>query len=132
MNCFALGCVYAMFYDKVNSFLKKYFLQSFIILLPSYLIGLIYIEPLGGYAACLIVICLSQRFTFKSKITHFLGEISLGVYLFLYVSSLIMQPFIENQYLWVISNAVLIFVLSIGLYFFELLFKRKTSITKVV
>ena len=124
MNCFALGCIYAIFYDKVNHFFSKHFWYSFIFIIPLYVFGLFYKEPIGGYAACIAVVCISQKYTFKSKITHFLGKISLGIYLFLYISSLIMQPFVNNQYLWVISNTILIFALSIGLYFVEIMLMR--------
>lgn len=119
IDCFAIGCMYATFYDKVNVFFKKYFYPSLIILIMTYFIGLFFVEPLGGYSISLLLICLSQKITYNNKITHFLGKICLGVYLFLYVSSFIMQPFVHNQYLWVITNAILILFLSIGLYGLE-------------
>lgn len=119
IDCFAIGCIYATFYETINKFFKKYFWQILIVLIFVFVWGLFKAEPFGGYSASLLLICLSQKVTYKSKVTFFLGKICLGVYLFLYFSSFVMHPFVNNQYLWVITNAVFIFALSIILYLFE-------------
>ena len=116
LPCFAIGCLYATFYDKVNYLFNRYFLLSLLSLIASFILGFIFFEPVAAYAACLIIICLSQKITYYSKPTFFLGKICLGVYLTLHFSSIIMQPFITNQYLWVITNSGLILLLSLAIH----------------
>ena len=83
-------------------------------------------EPVGAYSACLLIIILSQRITYKNNITLFLGKICLYIYLFVYFSSLITHPYINNQYWWILINAGLILELSLFAYFIE------RMITKII
>lgn len=113
LPCFAIGVIYATYYDKINLLFNKHFVLSLIALIVSFVLGFIFFEPIAAYAACLITICVSQKISYYSNVTFFLGKICLGVYLTLHFSSLVMQPFIENQYWWVITNAGLILLLSL-------------------
>jgi peptidoglycan/LPS O-acetylase OafA/YrhL len=119
MPCFSIGCLYAVFYDKFNELAKKYFTLAFWLLFVAFWIGFFTFEPIGAYAICLMLIVVSQKITYYHPISFFLGKICLGVYLFLHFSSLIMQPFITNQYWWVLTNTGLIFELTLALYAVE-------------
>lgn len=119
--CFAIGCLYATFYQQFNDFFKKYFWPSLIVLFISFWMGFFFWEPLGSYATCLMLILLSGKITYDNKVAFFFGKMCLGIYLFLHYSSIVMQPFIENQYLWVITNALLIFAMSFILHGIEFL-----------
>lgn len=116
LPCFAIGVVYATFYSKINEFFNKNFILSLVALIVAFVLGFIFFEPIASYAACLIIVCLSQRITYHSSVTYFLGKICLGVYLTLHFSSLVMQPFITNQYWWVITNSGLILLLSLAVH----------------
>ena len=63
-----------------------------------------------------MIIIVSQKITYESKITYFLGKICLGVYLFLHFSSLALQPYLTNPYWWMLLNAGFILELSVILY----------------
>lgn len=119
MPCFAIGCIYATFYNQFNNFFKKHFNLSFIILFISFWVGFFFWEPLGAYATCLMLILVSTKFTYDNKVAFFFGKMCIGIYLFLHFSSLVMQKHLNNEYVWVISNALLIFGMSLGLYFIE-------------
>ena len=126
MPCFAIGCIYATFFDQINAFLKKHFWPFFIVLFITLWFGMFFSEPVGAYSACLLIIILSQRITYKNNITLFLGKICLYIYLFVYFSSLITHPYINNQYWWILINAGLILELSLFAYFIE------RMITKII
>ncbi len=113
---FAIGIIYATFYKQFNSFFSKYFWPSFIICFIGFWVGFFTMEISATYSAALIIIILSQKITYYSNITYFLGKICLGVYLFLYFSTLALQPFVNNPYWWVLLNAGFILELSTVLY----------------
>ena len=124
MPTFAIGCMYATFYDKVNEWAKKYFLVGMIIAVACIPVGLLVWEPLGSYMSAVIIILMSQKFTYYSPITHFLGKICIGVYLFLHFSTLAFglgTPYMDmyNDYWWVLLNAGFILELSLLLYVVE-------------
>ena len=116
MPTFAIGCIYATFYDKINTFAAKHFTFGMILTLASFCLGFIFFEPLATYAAAFIIIFVSQRYTYYNKFTFFLGKICIGVYLFLHYSSIVMQGFIHNEYLWVLTNAGFIMEVAIMIY----------------
>ena len=120
IDAFIIGCVYATFYDKINCFANKYFVPGMIISSLGFVVGLLFCEPPATYAATLIVILVSQRYTYYSSITHFFGKICIGVYLFLHFSSIILNVFLSNEYLWVLINAAFIIELSVILYAIEI------------
>lgn len=128
LPCFALGCLYATFYKQINCFFAKNFWWMLAVSFAGFWVGFFFFEPVAAYATCLIVVIVSQKIVYDTQITHFIGKICLGVYLFLYPSTLILQNFVENQYLWVITNAGLIFELSVVLYGIE--YFIKTTIKK--
>ena len=105
LPAFAIGCFYATFYDKINAFANKYFKWGLIVSVGIFIIGFLTFEPIATYMAACIVIFVSQRFTYYSKVTFFLGKICLGVYLFLHYSSFTLIFFIYREYLWVLINA---------------------------
>jgi len=113
---FIVGIFYATFYNQVNSFFQKYFWIGFSLCFILFWIGLFLFEGLATLAATIFVIVISQKITYTNNITYFLGKICLGIYLFLYFSTLTLQPFIYNQYLWVLLNAGFILELSVILY----------------
>lgn len=119
ITAFATGCVYATFYDQINALANKYFKPGLIISSIAFAIGFVVAEPLATHMAALIIIFVSQRFTYYSKITHFFGKICLGVYLFLHYSSIILQQFLDREYLWVLTNAGFIIELAVIAYAVE-------------
>ena len=125
---FAIGVMYATFYEKINSFFKKHFWITLAVSFVAFVIGYFTVEPIATYAAALLLIILSQKITYQNKITFFLGKICLGVYLFLHFSSLILQPFLHNPYWWILLNAGFILELSVILYgvqsFIEITIKK--------
>ncbi len=121
---FAIGVMYATFYRQINEFLHKYFLLSFILCFIGFWIGFFLLEIIATYSAALLIIILSQKITYQSKVTYFLGKICLGVYLFLYFSSLVLQPYLTNPYWWMLLNAGFILELSVILYGIQTLIHR--------
>lgn len=119
--CFAIGCIYATFFDQINAFFKKYYWQSFVVLLIGLCVGMFTWEPSGAYSACLLIPLISLKYDYKNKITFFLGKICIYIYLYVHFTSLLFQSFIDNQYWWVLTNAGLILELSLASYFIEYL-----------
>jgi len=130
MPCFAIGCLYATYYDKVNNLSKKYYWPSIWITIVAFILGFIFFEPIGAYATCLFLIVVSQRITYKNNVTYFLGKLCIYIYLFVHFSSLVMQPFITNQYWWIINNFGLI--LELSLIFFTLEYGVRYLINKLI
>lgn len=116
MPAFAIGCIYATFYDKINELATKHFKLGLILSVAVFVIGFIFFEPAATYAAAIIIIIVSQKFTYYSSVTHFLGKICIGVYLFLHYSSIVMHSFIDREYLWVLTNAGFIIEVAIMIY----------------
>ena len=116
ITAFSLGIFYATFYEKVNYILKK----GFWIVLPisgvAMVVGFIFYEPLSTIASCIFLMTIAQRFTWENKVTYFLGKICIGVYLFLHFSTLTLQPYIDNEALWLLLNAGFILLLAVLLY----------------
>lgn len=113
---FAIGVTYATFYQKINDFFKKYFLPSLAVSFVGFWVGFFLYEPISTYCAAIMIIVVSQKITYDSKVTFFLGKICLGVYLFLHFSSLVLQPYLNNPYWWMLLNAGFILELSVILY----------------
>jgi peptidoglycan/LPS O-acetylase OafA/YrhL len=113
---FAIGVMYATFYEQANKFLKKYFTPSVIICSIGFWVGFFTLEFIATYSAALFIITVSQKITYDSSVTYFLGKICLGVYLFLHFSSLALQPYVTNPYWWMLLNAGFILELSVLLY----------------
>jgi peptidoglycan/LPS O-acetylase OafA/YrhL len=113
---FAIGVMYATFYEQANKFLKKYFTPSVIICSIGFWVGFFTLEFIATYSAALFIITVSQKITYDSSVTYFLGKICLGVYLFLHFSSLALQPYVTNPYWWMLLNAGFILDLSVLLY----------------
>ena len=67
--CFAIGCIYAMYYDKINYLFNKYFKVGLVLLIIGIQIGMFIWEPIGAYSSCLIIILLSQKITYNNNIT---------------------------------------------------------------
>lgn len=113
---FAIGVLYATFYDKINAFASKYFKLGMVASCTAFVVGVLLFEPIATYAAALIVILVSQRYTYYSPVTHFLGRICIGVYLFLHYSSIVLQDFLSHEYLWVLTNAGFILLVATMIY----------------
>ena len=117
IRAFLLGCVYATFYEQINNLASKYFRPALLISVVVFIVGFLYNELTATYAAVAIVVLVSQKFTYYSKITFFLGQICLGVYLFLHYSSLVLWDFfLDKEYLWVLLNAGFIIEAAIAIY----------------
>ena len=134
LPAFAIGVIYATFYDNINALLSKYFWPSFATFFIAFWIGFFLFEPIATYSAALFIITVSQKFTYESKTTYFLGKICLGVYLFLHFSTLALQPYLNNPYWWMLLNLGFILELSIILYgaqnFISLATKKCLSVFK--
>ena len=116
MPAFAIGCIYATFYDKINILAKKYFAIGMMLSIIAFIIGFLLFEPIATYAAALIIIIVSQKFTYYHSATFFLGKICMGVYLFLHYSSIVLSGFINSEYLWVLLNAGFIIEVAVMIY----------------
>ena len=116
MPAFAIGCIYATFYDKINNYAKKHFAIGITLSIIAFVIGFLCFEPVATYAATLIIILVSQKFTYYNNATFFLGKICMGVYLFLHYSTIVLGEFITNEYLWVLLNAGFIIEVAIIIY----------------
>jgi peptidoglycan/LPS O-acetylase OafA/YrhL len=116
MPTFALGCIYATFYHQINQFAKKYFKLGIILSVITFAVGFVFLEAMATYSAAIIIVLVSQKFTYYNKTTFFLGKICLGVYLFLHYSSLVLNAFLSNEYLWVLTNAGFIIEIAIAIY----------------
>jgi len=124
---FAIGVLYATYYEKINAIFKKYFWQIFVVSMLGFWVGFFTLEFISTYSAALLIIVLSQRITYYSRVTHFLGKICLGVYLFLHFSSLALQPYLSNPYWWMLLNAGFILELSVILYGIEIIIRKAIS-----
>ncbi len=116
MPAFAIGCIYATFYDKINALALKYFKLGMLLCVCAFAIGFVVLEPMATYSSALIIILVSQKYTYYSNVTYFLGKICIGVYLFLHYSSIVLQPYLNNEYLWVLTNAGFIIEVAIMIY----------------
>ncbi len=116
LPAFAIGCFYATFYNKINEFASKYFKIGLILSVVAFIFGFYFSEPVATYAATVIVVFVSQKFTYYSRVTYFLGKICLGVYLFLHYSSLTLIFYIYQEYLWILLNAGFILLVAIMIY----------------
>lgn len=114
---FAIGCIYATFYQKINEWAKKYFWHGLFICIPLFILGfIIKTEAMSTYTAALLIILVSQKCTYYNRVGFFCGKICIGVYLFLHFSSQVLQPYLNNEYWWVLLNAGFIMELSVLLY----------------
>ena len=116
MPAFAIGCIYATFYEKINALAKKYFATGLSVTIIAFVLGFLFFEPIATYAAALIIIIISQRFTYYNGVTFFLGKICIGVYLFLHYSSIVLWGFLDREYLWVLLNAGFIIEVAVMIY----------------
>ena len=116
MPAFAIGCIYATFYEKINEWAKKHFALGLSLSALAFVIGFLFFEPIATYAAAIIIIIVSQKFTYYSSATFFLGKICIGVYLFLHYSSIVLQGFLGREYLWVLVNAGFIIEVAVMIY----------------
>lgn len=116
MPAFAIGCIYATFYEKINEWAKKHFALGLSLSALAFVLGFLFFEPIATYAAAIIIIIVSQKFTYYSSATFFLGKICIGVYLFLHYSSIVLQGFLGREYLWVLVNAGFIIEVAVMIY----------------
>lgn len=119
MPAFAIGCLYATFYDKINYYASKYFTVGTVLSSLAFVLGFIFFEPIATYAAALLIILVSQKYTYYNNVTFFLGKICIGVYLFLHYSSIVLQSFLYKEYLWVLLNAGFIIEVAAIIYAVE-------------
>ena len=113
---FVIGILYATFYDEANVLAKRFFTPALIVCILAFAIGFIHFEIMATWAAAFIIILVSQKFTYYNKYTFFLGKICLGVYLFLHYSSIVLQDFLNREYLWVLTNAGFIILVATMIY----------------
>ena len=113
---FIIGCMYATFYDKINALASRFFLPALIVSVLGFAVGFIVFEEMATFSAAFIIILVSQKFTYFNKYTFFLGKICLGVYLFLHFSSIVLQDFLDREYLWVLTNAGFILLVATAIY----------------
>lgn len=113
---FIIGCMYATFYDKINALASRFFLPALIVSVLGFAVGFIVFEEMATFCAAFIIILVSQKFTYFNKYTFFLGKICLGVYLFLHFSSIVLQGFLDREYLWVLTNAGFILLVATAIY----------------
>lgn len=119
--CFSIGCVYAMYYDKVNRLFNKHFIVGLTLLLIGLTVGMFTWEPLGAYSACILIILVSQKITYNNDVMYFLGKIGIYLYLFVHFTQMGLQMFRYNQYWWTLMNIGLGLLLSLLMYLFEYL-----------
>ncbi len=140
LPCFALGLLYSLYYDFVNKICKKGRIWIMIgCLIVSFISFFFLWGTLAGYLMNIFMIALSTKYRYDNKFTLFLGHISLGIYLWLHFSTLLLQPLVNNVIYWVIGNTILILILSIlmhgiidlfevGINKFKNLFHKKSTL----
>ena len=116
MPAFAIGCIYATFYERINAWAKKYFATGLSLTIIAFVLGFLFFEPIATYFAALMIIIISQKFTYYNSVTFFLGKICIGVYLFLHYSSIVLWGFLDREYLWVLLNAGFIIEVAVMIY----------------
>lgn len=127
---FSFGVLYAMYYDKVNEICNRRFKLLLPLCIVAYLLGVLVQEEIATFASCLLFVTISVRYDYVSPTTTYLGKISLGVYLFLHFSTLVLSPYFQaNVWYWMLINAGFIFVLSSMLYF--VIFAVETLLQKL-
>ena len=126
--CFSLGIIYGLYKEKINVFLKKHYNLFFILSIVAYFIGLILQEETASGALCLFFVMASFKYDFKSPVSLFIGKISLGIYLFLHFSTIVLSSaFQTNVWYWMLINSGFIFMLSVILYFVVLVIEKLIS-----
>ena len=116
LPCFAIGLGYGLYFKQLNPYAKKFFWPLIILGIIVYWIGLFFYEPVASWALCVLIVTILQKYTFKNKIIEKTGQICLGIYLFLHLSTLIYwNIFLDNVWLWVVVNALTIFGFTIVL-----------------
>ena len=121
---FAVGIIYATFYTNINAYLKRFFWTCLPISAAMLVVGFIFYEPLSLWGSCLLLMTVAQRYTWNNVVTYLLGKMCIGVYLFLHFSTLTLQPYLNNETLWLLLNASFILLLAILLYGLELLIAK--------
>ena len=116
MPAFAIGSIYATFYERINAWAKKYFATGLSLTIIAFVLGFLFFEPIATYFAALMIIIISQKFTYYNSVTFFLGKICIGVYLFLHYSSIVLWGFLDREYLWVLLNAGFIIEVAVMIY----------------
>ena len=127
---FSVGILYATFYDKANYILKKGFWIALPISFVAMVVGFIVFEPVSTIAACIFLMTVAQKFTWKNKVTYFLGKICIGVYLFLHFSTLTLQYYVNNEALWLLVNAWFILSLAMFLYIIVTIIEKGVGIIR--
>lgn len=96
--CFALGCVYATYYELINNFLSKHYYETILYSLAIIVFGVLVVEDISAIGTCLLIITLLQRNCIKSKSLTFLGVISFYVYILHGIIIALLKKVNTNQY----------------------------------
>lgn len=117
ITCFGVGLLYAYFYTHVNKFSAKYRIPIEIITLVISIVDILVLwGTTAGYLMNFFIIALSTKYRYDNRVSLFLGNISLGVYLFLHFSTLTLASLVDNVFFWVLTNAGFIMLLATILY----------------
>lgn len=130
ITAFSTGVLYATFYNQINAFFNKYFKLSLVVSFVAMWIGFFLFEPLSTHAAAIFLIVISQKISYYHPVSFFLGKICIGVYLFLHLSSIILQPYLNNPYWWMLLNAGFILELSVLLYGVQIIISKVINLIK--
>lgn len=137
LPCHLIGVWYALYYDKINTWLqnKKIFTISLttttsLLILALIIMGIFHAEEAMLFCAliCTLIIILTQKLTLKSKVFSFLGEISLEIYLLQYIAFSFISPQ-SIEFIWALTIIGTTVVLA---YFYHEIYKfTSKGITKL-
>ena len=114
--CFALGTLYATYYEKVNNYLSKNYVENILYSLAVIVFGILIVEDISAIGTCLLITTLLQRNCIKSKILTFLGVISFYVYILHGIIISLLKKVNTNQY-FLVFGVLTISIISAFAYY---------------
>lgn len=128
---FGLGLLYSYFYNFVNKLClnKKIAIPVASISLIAFVTTFIFLwGTFSSYALAILIVIGANYFRVDNKLTLFLGNISLGVYLFTDTSMHLTNKFIDNPYIYAPLNILI--TIGLGTVLFFILFIIEKLISK--
>ena len=116
---FGVGLLYSYFFEFINKLcLKKtIFIPTICVCVIGFAISFIFFwGTVASYALAILIVIGANYFRVDNKITLFLGNISLGVYLFTDTSMHLTSSFADNPYIYAPVNIILTIGLGVCLY----------------
>lgn len=117
--CFPIGMLYSYYKDKIEKIVsKKYYL--YLIISVLFFIGMyfinknysnVYISNLYAISFILLLVFISMKFKFKSKIMYFLGTYTFWIYILQRIPMMLLKDKFNN-YLYLVICFIITIILS--------------------